>query len=54
MVVDINDSFKRLFDQAATEIFITDAETLKFVYANEAAIKNLGYPKPVVRRQAVS
>jgi PAS domain S-box len=35
--------YKLIFEQSLNEIYIFDAKTLAFMYANQAAINNLGY-----------
>jgi PAS domain S-box-containing protein len=36
-------SFSRIFENSINEIYIFDTHTLQFVYANNGAIKNMGY-----------
>ncbi|MCA1757812.1 MAG: PAS domain S-box protein [Bacteroidales bacterium] len=37
------ESFSRIFEDSLNEIFILDASTRKFLYANKGAVSNLGY-----------
>ncbi len=37
------DDFSRIFEDSVNEIFIFDADTLKFIKVNQAALNNLGY-----------
>jgi len=38
-----NDSFRQVFEKSLNEIYIFDQQTLKFIYANNQAINNLGF-----------
>jgi len=42
--------FGRLLDEAHDEIYVFDAETLRFIHVNEGALRNLGYSMDELRR----
>lgn len=37
------DAFQNIIENSLNEIYITDAKSMKFLYVNKSAIKNLGY-----------
>ncbi|SDE12967.1 PhnD/SsuA/transferrin family substrate-binding protein [Desulfuromonas thiophila] len=42
--------FDRIFDQSVNEIYLFDADTLRFLQANRAALDNLGYSEQELRQ----
>lgn len=43
------ESFKRVLDNTVDQIFMVDAETLRFVYMNRSALENTGYTEEEMR-----